>query len=529
QAGLASVTEHSAMSEARRRSAGTGAKGGAKDDSALADQGATVATSESKRRLPRSSSLNRLEDMETLERAIKEMAPDKPLHSLVDSPFSSSSGFNNFRGLLNLGLILLVVSNFRVALENIIKYGILVDPVRPIEIFLSSPGQWPCICLLLMCNIFIFIAFGLELLAENFRLVSPALSCLQVGNLAALLLVPSYLILRDHPNPFFSAPTLGIYSIVFLKLWSYRDMNSWCRLERQLQLNKRSELKRNKSIASVLTEAGADGDGGSERLRLARGSSSRSSLLCYPENLTLGNLYYFMMTPTLCYELNFPRLMRIRKRFLVKRCLELVFLPQVMAGLTQQWIIPILNNSVKPLQASEWPVVLERLLKLAIPNHLIWLIFFYVFFHSALNVAGELTLFGDRNFYKDWWNSESVTEFWTLWNVPVHRFAKRHIFTPLIHRWGFNKLLASVVVFAVSAFFHELLVSVPLRMFRLWAFLAMIMQVPFAMFVSRVLRGGQLGNMAVWLSLIIGQPLAIIMYFHDYYVSLHQGKAEGAV
>ncbi|PAA71768.1 hypothetical protein BOX15_Mlig000493g1, partial [Macrostomum lignano] len=51
----------------------------------------------------------------------------------------------------------------------------------------------------------------------------------------------------------------------------------------------------------------------------------------------------------------------------------------------------------------------------------------------------------------------------------------------------------------------------------------------FAMFVSRVLRGGQLGNMAVWLSLIIGQPLAIIMYFHDYYVSLHQGKAEGAV
>lgn len=33
----------------------------------------------------------------------------------------------------------------------------------------------------------------------------------------------------------------------------------------------------------------------------------------YPNNLTLGNLYYFWLAPTLCYELNFPRMERTRK------------------------------------------------------------------------------------------------------------------------------------------------------------------------------------------------------------------------
>lgn len=38
-----------------------------------------------------------------------------------------------------------------------------------------------------------------------------------------------------------------------------------------------------------------------------------------------------------------------------------------------------------------------------IPNHLIWLIFFYWLFHSCLNAVAELMQFGDREFYRDWW------------------------------------------------------------------------------------------------------------------------------
>jgi len=40
------------------------------------------------------------------------------------------------------------------------------------------------------------------------------------------------------------------------------------------------------------------------------------------------------------------------------------------------------------------------------------------------------------------------------------------------------------------------------------------------MITSKYLNG-HLSNMALWLSLIIGQPLGILMYIHDYYVMNH--------
>lgn len=47
-------------------------------------------------------------------------------------------------------------------------------------------------------------------------------------------------------------------------------------------------------------------------------------------------------------------------------------------------------------------------------------------------------------------------------------------------------------------------------------------QIPLAWFVSKFLRGNY-GNAAVWMSLIIGQPIAVLMYVHDYYVLNYEG------
>jgi len=49
-----------------------------------------------------------------------------------------------------------------------------------------------------------------------------------------------------------------------------------------------------------------------------------NALVQYPDNLNLGDLYYYILAPTLCYELNFPRTQRIRKRW--ANDLELRFL-----------------------------------------------------------------------------------------------------------------------------------------------------------------------------------------------------------
>lgn len=50
-----------------------------------------------------------------------------------------------------------------------------------------------------------------------------------------------------------------------------------------------------------------------------------------------------------------------------------------------------------PLHSSVSPPLLQ------VPNHLLWLMFFYWFFHSSMNFTAELLRFGDREFYKDWW------------------------------------------------------------------------------------------------------------------------------
>lgn len=91
-------------------------------------------------------------------------------------------------------------------------------------------------------------------------------------------------------------------------------------------------------------------------------------LIHYPNNLCYRDILYFLLAPTLCYELNFPRTTRVRKRFLLKRLLEVVFGVNVVMALFQQWIIPSVKNSLVPFSNMEIGLATERLLKLAVTN-----------------------------------------------------------------------------------------------------------------------------------------------------------------
>jgi diacylglycerol O-acyltransferase-1 len=53
-------------------------------------------------------------------------------------------------------------------------------------------------------------------------------------------------------------------------------------------------------------------------------------------------------------------------------------------------------------------------------------------------------------------------------------------------------------------------------MIRPWSFLAMILQVPMGLIVRRVKAESKTyGNVAVWISLILIQPIAILLYIQD--------------
>jgi len=165
-------------------------------------------------------------------------------------------------------------------------------------------------------------------------------------------------------------------------------------------------------------------------------------------------------------------------------------------------------------------ILAEYVLKLALANTYIWLLSFYGFFHLYLNLIAEILCFGDRLFYKDWWNSSNVSSYWRMWNLPVHYWLVRHLYFPCIRR-GIPKSGAMFAVFLLSAIFHEILVSVPFHMVRPWSFLGMMGQIPLGeltKYWDKLRPGSSVGNVVFWITFcIVGQPMAILMYTLDYW------------
>ncbi|CAH1391891.1 unnamed protein product [Nezara viridula] len=467
-------------------------------------------------RLRRTKSVTRAEEIQKQEQQLRRIQPDKPCHRPRDSLFSWSSGFTNFAGLVNWAFLLLTMGGVRLLLENLIKYGIRVDPHQWLVVLTGSregDPDHPSLYLASYAVVPISLCLLLEKGLAGEKIAANIGSIAHVVNLALLVTLPM-VVIYIKPTGFSLLGASGVcflYSVLFLKLWSYVQVNLWCRTARA---SHKSTLRRMSVSLSKLSNGSAN-----------HNDPIEDHLVYYPDNLNVKDITYFILAPTLCYELNFPRTDRIRKRFLLKRLLEVIVLLQLILCLFQQWIIPSVKNSLIPFSNMNLMLATERLLKLSIPNHLVWLTFFYLSFHSFLNMMGEILHFADRNFYCDWWNAANIDVFWRTWNMPVHKWCVRHLYIPMVEQ-GYSKTTASVTVFFISAFFHEYLVSVPLRTFKVWAFLGMMSQLPLSHLCRSVEKnlGPRWGNMIVWASLILGQPLCIMMYYHDYVIT-HFGES----
>ena len=69
-------------------------------------------------------------------------------------------------------------------------------------------------------------------------------------------------------------------------------------------------------------------------------------------------------------------------------------------------------------------------------------------FHLHLNVLGELTRFGDREFYRDFWNAATLGDYWRSWNMPVHKFLLRTVYFPAM-RAGVSRCGGALCVLCV--------------------------------------------------------------------------------
>ena len=413
-----------------------------------------------------------------------------------------------------------IFRNLRLIIENILKYGLIAlngnvarQSLEVSHLRDKHPGLVETVVCALLLNVPALLCLGIERWAASAGASAPEPlifflhAVLTTSVLAAPCAVVTYYETAFGPG----AALIFLATVLWLKLVSFAHTNGALRQE--------TGKKSTAEATATSIAAGAAPTTGAKSME-AKGAPSVPSVAAapvsaatadpngiYPQNLTVGELYFFFALPTLCYQTKYPRTGRIRKRWLARRVCELALCLLAMAFITEQYTAPTVANARKHVKVDaatgrvsfEITYLLERLLKLCIPSLYTWLLMFCelpwtmldlarsetkltqfmstdALFHLWLNILAELTRFGDRLFYRDWWNANTIDRYWRDWNLPVHNWLARHLYFPLLNA-GAGKLPSQLAVFLVSAFFHELLVSVPLHMVRFHAFVAMMAQV----------------------------------------------------
>eukprot|EP01038_Epipyxis_sp_PR26KG_P005339 gene5339-7409_t len=480
----------------------------------------------------------------------------KPMHlTAIASPLSADAkpGEHNFRGFFNLGIIILVLSHFDLIINNMTKYGfqlkwvvtyILSSQVVPqiataesISAFhnqILEKYSFDNMKIIISLSGWLFAAlssYSLEYLASKDILPEMIVRLLSISMNSFNIIFPTWWVWHNNVHPIPNMMYLFQSVIIWMKLISYAHANQDLRASAKRFKDTGSNSGPNSPVSRSRMNSSSNLAYNNSKLHLPIGSSSsqlqqlisevkdiQPPFNLYPFNITLFNLGYFLIAPTLCYQLNYPRSPTIRWRYVMLIIIRLVFVGFLIIFSFEQYIRPTLKTAVTPMKEKDIVLIFERLLKLSIPNTYVWLLGFYFYFHLWLNLLAELTRFGDRQFYKDWWNARTIDRYWRTWNLPVHHWIIRHLYYPLT-RAGLSRIVATFIAFAFSAVMHELVISVPFRYVALHAFFGMLAQAPLVYLtkrLDRVFDNSFFGNACFWcIFCVFGQPMGLIMYYYD--------------
>lgn len=146
------------------------------------------------------------------------------------------------------------------------------------------------------------------------------------------------------------------------------------------------------------------------REELAMELTSPLGQVTYPQNLSGRNYADYILCPTLCYELEYPRTKERRWMEIFWKTLAVFGCIFLLTLTSEEFIVPELDKSAALLRKvdtlSERALIMsETISMLLFPFMITFLLVFLVIFEYILGAFAEITCFADRHFYSDWWNS----------------------------------------------------------------------------------------------------------------------------
>eukprot|EP00092_Neocalanus_flemingeri_P015130 GFUD01016347.1.p1 GENE.GFUD01016347.1~~GFUD01016347.1.p1 ORF type:complete len:475 (+),score=71.76 GFUD01016347.1:168-1592(+) len=389
----------------------------------------------------------------------------------------TSAVATSYTGLINLFLMMCAVMLMKLFLGLCAGVGVAIDWPTLASVIPTNFSQ--PLPLLIFPPVVMLLTFRVELLlSQNKVSWDNALPC-HLASFAMVLALPVLGLRRqDHLDGLLSNLLICVsYITLAMKLVSY------------VQVNKKY---RDEQIAS-----------------------NNNGEQVYPDNITLWSIAYFWVSPTLTYQPNFSYTLSIDLKVVLYRVLELCMMHVMMRSVLLA-TPSVIAGLLKAVEDEELLVVIERFLTLSLFTITVWMLGFYLLFVSFLQLTAELLQFNERKFFHAWWNASTMEEFWRWWNLPVHRWAVKHIYVPFV-KSGWSKINAMLAVFLTSALLHEYFISCPFQIVGHFAFVTFLGQLPLCM-ISEVTTskcGGRMGNFFVWGFLVFWNSVGVVVYYTD--------------
>eukprot|EP01122_Echinamoeba_exundans_P010906 TRINITY_DN4188_c0_g3_i1.p1 TRINITY_DN4188_c0_g3~~TRINITY_DN4188_c0_g3_i1.p1 ORF type:complete len:466 (-),score=44.19 TRINITY_DN4188_c0_g3_i1:89-1411(-) len=378
-------------------------------------------------------------------------------------------------GAINFGIIITLLYTAQKCIDNFFEKGYVID----LSLLKYLARDWH-IAIGLQLAMFLWCLvtmFPLTTLAVRRRIPYPVALTLYIISQSVLWTLPLVVVFTREFSPLLGTSTSMHIAVDSMKIHSYWATN-WILATKETKI-KRAESK---------TEDGA----------------------VWAPPMGLKEYLYFLMAPTLIYETEYPRTTAIRWKHFLLLSLQAFASCFVMYVIITEDLIPVYHASVSfPL----WRAVF----RLALPSFAMWLLIFYLLFHCILGMIAEVTKFADREFYLDWWNAKTFGDWWRKWNRPVHRWLSRHIYFDSMHTMKYEKDIAALATFALSALVHEIVLSVAFGMIRPILFTTVILQVAVIYLTNLpIFANTGIGNATMWLCLMLGQPGVQILYAREW-------------